>query len=58
MGALSLPEIYKSTCISLSEGAKPCDIAKGQNFCPTVLTWMHVTVSECAVMRAVLLSVL
>lgn len=54
MGALRPPELYKSTGISL-KGANPHDTAKGQTFPQTVLTWTHVAVSECAVVRALLL---
>ena len=58
MGAFSFPELCKSTCICLTEGAKGHDIAKDQNFSQSVLIWTHVSVSECAMVRAVLLPVL
>lgn len=48
-------ELGKLTSISLT--AKPHDAIKGQNLCHRVLTCTHVTVSEYAVLKAVLLPV-
>lgn len=49
---------FPSQPASVLQGAKPYDIAKGQNFCQVVLAWMHFMVSECTVVRAIVLPVL